>query len=279
MIISVSGKRRRGKTSFVVAYALNEYLKFFNSQYRNCCDYIKYQNKSYGTNLTEPPQRHTVYANFDIARKFPTMNSYNISGYDFGMPNAFCYTIPLLPYGVYIFDEAQKYWDSKNDKSLPPWVTQAFEWSGHIFLEIFLITQRYIRIHPDVRAIVDKFIYIEKSVHTFKIGNKKVKSEKFLPDGQLIKTEWYGRQFECEGDIEAYIKSSENRHLGEAFNYKFDGDIRKHYNPTAFAVNFENLDHDYRYFDYGVTTERPAAWDNYKQELKKVKKEGKEHAK
>lgn len=272
MIISVSGKRRRGKTSFVTAYILDHYMKFFNSQYENACQEIKFKNEKYNRKLSLPPQRHVVYANFDIIRNFPTMRSYPISGYDFGVPNNFSKTIPLVPYGVYAFDECQKYWDGKNDRSLPPWVSQAFEWSGHIYLEIFLITQRYIRVHPDIRAIVDKFIFIEESTHTFEVNGKKVKSDKFIP-GKLIKTEWTGRQFDCEGDIEQYISSRENQNLGEEFEYTFYGDIRKHYNSTAFAVNFETLDNDYRYFDYTGSNDRPREWDNYKTKLKKKEKE------
>lgn len=263
MIYHVSGKTRRGKTSFVVAYILTEYLKYFNDNYKNACDYIKFENKYYNTNLTLPPQRHVVSANFAIRRKYPTLESYPISGFEFGVPNKFCKTKKLIPYGVYVFDECQKYWDSKNDKSLPPWVTQGFEWSGQLFIILFLISQRYIRLHPDIRAIVDKFIYIEKSTHTFLINGKKVKSDKFLKEGKLIKTEWTGGQFEYEGDIEAYIKSSENKKLGEPFKYEFKGDIRKHYNPNNYAVNMEDLDQDFNYVEYGAT-ERPKEWDNFK---------------
>ncbi len=269
MIIQVVGKTRAGKTSLVTAMIVNEYMKFRNTQYQAAAKYLKYQNKTYNSNLTLPPQRHVVSANFDIYRKFPTMQSYPISGFEFGAPNRFQKCHKLIPYGVYAFDESNRYWDSKDTRGLPPWVTQVFEWSGHVFLTIFLITQRYIRLSPDIRGIVDKFIYVEKSIHTFKVGSRTVKADRFIP-GKLIKTEWSGREFEYEGELEAYIKHTENsNNLGQAFYYVFEGDIRKHYNPTAFAVNMENLDNDFEYYNYDGITERPAAWD----EWKKIKKE------
>lgn len=276
MIIHVSGKTRRGKSSLVTAMVLDKYMKYYNSNYTNCCSYIKWQNKTYGRNLSLPPQRHVVCSNFDLTRKYPNMQSYQVSGYTFGAPNQFDADVkPLIPYGVYIFDECQRYWDSKEDRHLPPWVTQAFELSGQAYLTIYLISQRYIRLHPDIRAIVDLFIYVEESEHTFIVNGKKVKSDKFLPFGRLVKTEWKGREFEDEGDIEAYIKSKENKHLGKPFKYVFHGDIRKHYNPTNYAVNLEDLSKDYRYFDdVPLSTKRPASWDNYKKTLtKKDKKE------
>ena len=272
MIIQVTGKTRAGKTSLVTAMVINEYMKFRNSQYQASCKYTKYENKAYGMNLTLPPQRHVVSANYDIYRKFPTMKNYPISGFEFGVPNKFQNVKRLIPYGVYVFDESNRYWDSKDTRGLPPWVTQVFEWSGHIFLIIFLITQRYIRLNPDIRGIVDKFIYVEKSIHTFKVGKHIVKSDKFIP-GKLIKTEWYGREFQYEGELEAYLKHTENLTVGEPFYYAFEGDIRKHYNPTAYAVNMENLDNDFDYYDYDGIKERPVEWDEWKKKAKEEKKE------
>lgn len=273
MIIQVTGKTRAGKTSLVTAMILNEFMRFRNLQYQASCKYTKFENKKYGTNLTLPPQRHVVSANFDIYRKFPSMKSYPISGFEFGVPNKYQESVKkLIPYGVYAFDESNRYWDSKDTRGLPPWVTQVFEWSGHIFLIIFLITQRYIRLSPDIRGIVDKFIYVEKSIHTFKVGKHIVKSDKFIP-GKLIKTEWYGREFQYEGEIEVYLKHTENIDVGEPFYYSFEGDIRKHYNPTAYAVNMENLDNDFEYYDYDGLKERPVEWDEWKKKAKEEKKE------
>ena len=277
-LIHVTGDPRAGKTSYVVARNLTENMQYFNWRYESACSYIKTQNKIKGLSRSLPPQRHVVHSNINIARRYPTMSSYPMSGFEFGAPNRFCKTKPFVPYGVYIFDEAQRYFDSKGDRELPPWVTQAFELHGHIFLEIFLITQRPVRLHKDIRAICSERIHIEKSIHTYKIGHHYVKSDKFLDDGELIRTEWRGRRFKSAGEHERYVEGErkEDKKLGEKFKYIFEGNIRKYYDPYAYAVEMEDLSKDFNYYDY-VATERPAEWSNYKKKLKE-EKEGKKSA-
>lgn len=270
-LIHITGLPRAGKTSLAVAIEIDEDMNFINWRYSASCQYIKNRNKRYGVACTLPPQRHVVHSNIVIKRKYPNMESYLMSGWEFGVPNKFYKkTRPLVPYGVYIFDEAQRYFDSKGDRELPPWVTQAFELRGHIFLKIILITQRPPRLHKDVRSICDIRIHVEKSIHTYLIGEKKVKSRKFLDTGRLIETTWYGREFNTMGDHEAYVdaKGSEGKKLGKCFKYTFKGDIKSHYDPYAYAVEMENLDNDYSYENYDVPDSKPAEWLNYKKELK-----------
>lgn len=266
-IYHICGKPRKGKTSLAVAMVLNEYMKYNNDSWHSSIKYIRNQNLTEGINRTLPLQRHVVSANFDIYKRVPNMHSYPINGWEFGVPNPLCYTKPFIPYGVYVFDEAQRYWDSKGDSKLPPWVTQAFELHGHIFLTIFLITQRYIRLSADIRELVEKFIYVEESIHTYIVNGKKVKSNKFLPYGKLIKTVWKGREFEDGEQIDLYVKKGEK--VGKPFKYEFDGNIKSHYNPYAFAVNMENLNADFNYLDY-VLTDRPKEWSDFKKRLEKL---------
>ena len=270
-IIHVTGDPRKGKTSHVVAKIIVEDLQYQNWRYQSACKYIKSMNKSRGITRTLPPQRHVVHSNISISRYFPFMFSYPMSGFEFGAPNPYCKVKPLVPYGVYAFDEAQRYFDSKGE-NLPPWVTQAFELHGHIFLKIFLITQRPVRLHKDIRAICSERIHIEKSVHTYLIGRRKIKSEKFLDNGRLIKTVWYGRQFSSAGEHEKYVdrERKADKKLGKPFKYEFNGDIKSHYNPYAYAVEMEDLSRDFNYLDYGAT-ERPIEWSNYKKQIKPKK--------
>lgn len=269
MLEIVCGKPGSGKTSYVVAHVINEEFKFNNSRYFNSKEYIKFMNDKYQINLSLPPQRHVVSANFDIYRKFPTMRNYKISGFKFGVPNEFCKTEKLIPFGLYIFDESQKYFDSKNNKELPPWVTQAFELRRHISLDIYLISQRYIRIHKDIRDISDCFTYIEEITHIYELENgEKVKSHILLPYGELKQTVWDFRKFETEAEIEAYL--SGNKSIGMKGCYKFNGDINKYYDTHSYATVVEDLKGDFSYYDYddAFIDNRPEAWDNYKQKMK-----------
>ena len=268
MIESVSGKRRTGKTSYVAARILSEDMLYYNERYEDAVSYIKSINKDEGFELTLPPQRHVVSANFDIVNRYPYMKNYPISGFEFGIPHPRAPEVKkLIPYGVYAFDEAQRYWDSKENKSLPPWVTQAFELSGHIFIDIYLISQRYMKIHRDIREIVDVFTYIEKSEHTYIVHGKMRKTNKFIPNGRLVKTKWIGRQFDDEFEIESYLNGT-NRKAGRYFTYEFYGDISQHYDPWSYRCDFED---DHKNFDYSseIKDERPASWDNYRKEQKK----------
>ena len=275
-IIHITGDPRAGKTSLAVARTLTDDLKYFNERYDSACKYIKTKAKTNGLTRSLPPQRHVVHSNILMNRRFPSMESYPMSGFEFGAPNKYCKTRPFVPYGVYVFDEAQRYFDSKGESaSLPPWVTQAFELHGHIFLKLLLITQRPVRLHKDIRAICSERIHIEKSVHTYLIGKKKIKSDKFLDKGRLIQTVWYGRQFKSAGEHERYVdgERSEDKKLGKPFKYGFKGDIKSHYDPYAYAVEMEDLDKDYNYIDYGPT-ERPVEWSNYKKQQQKEKQVG-----
>lgn len=266
-LIHVTGNPRAGKTSYVVAREIMEDLQYYNWRYQSSVRYIK--SMSGGIERTLPPQRHVVHSNFIIERKFPGMSSYLMSGFEFGAPNQYCKTRPFVPYGVYVFDEAQRYFDSKGE-SLPPWVTQAFELHGHIFLKIVLITQRPVRLHKDIRAICSERIHIEKSVHYYKLGKRTIKADKFLDYGKLIKTVWYGREFLSAGEHEKYVDSEreEDKKLGKPFKFEFKGNIREHYNPYSYAVEMEDLSRDFNYIDY-CSSEKPPEWTNYKKQLKK----------
>lgn len=273
-LIHVTGDPRAGKTSLVVARTVTDDMQYFNWRYSSACAYIKSKNRVYGLTRALPPQRHVVSGNILIWTRFPSMTSYPMSGWEFGAPNKFVKTKAFIHYGVYIFDEAQRYFDSKGDaKELPPWVTQAFELHGQIFLKIFLITQRPVRLHKDIRAICSERIHVEKSVHTFIVNGHKVKTKEFLSVGRLVKTVWYGRQFTSAGEHEAYVDgaNSDNKKLGKPYKYVFYGDIREHYDPYAYSTEMEDLDKDFNYVDYEIT-ERPEEWTTYK---KIMKKEGK----
>ena len=232
-------------------------------------DIKDFNNSSEDIKLTAPPERHVVFSNFEIKNFYPDMSSYLMTGWDFGTPNTYHKTTRrLMPFGLYIFDEAQRYFDGKSNTVLPPWVTEAFELRGHIFIDIVLIAQKYMRMHSDIRATADLFTYIEESIHTFIIKGKKVHSKKFLASGKLIKTRWIGRQFTEEYEIERYLKGE--KELGTKFNYVFDGDIRDYYDPYSFAVKLEDCSKDFNYYDYNNTFgDRPDSWSSYKKDVKK----------
>lgn len=270
MLEHVIGGPGSGKTSYVVHKIVTEDMSYINDRYRLCRKYLKSFNKKHSCNLTPPPQRHVVFSNIDIHRTLPTMSSYPINGFEFGAPNKFQQTKRLLPYGVYAFDESQQYWDSKGVTTLPPWVNRVFELRRHIMLKIYIITQKLTRLHSDIRSTVDIFTLIKKSIHTYEINGKKYKTNKFLSHGKLLKTVFYGVNFDDESAVVKYLSGDHS--VGQKFKETHDGDIRKCYNPYEYSVELEDYDRDFNYIDYNEPTtycQLPLSWLTYKKEQKK----------
>ena len=194
-IYSVSGKTRKGKTSCVLAQLLPELIGEDNERYINCVEYLE-ELKKKGVEVSLPPQEHTISANIDFINQFPDVKAYEVNGFDLGVPNKFQKTDRLLPYGTYILDEAQRYYMQDESKHLPPWVLMMFQISGQYYIKFILISQRYIWIHKDIRALVDKFIYIIECKHIFKVGRRLRKTDKLLKYGRLISTTWYYKEFD-----------------------------------------------------------------------------------
>lgn len=269
----VFGDPGAGKTSYVVARMRDEELKFFNPRYKACVNYLTNRGEAYGIEYNLPPERHTVFANFDIVRKFPYMKSYDMSGFEFGVPNEFCPTRALLPFGTYIFDEAQMYWPSSEQPV--PWAVRAFQLRRHIHLNIFLMAQRFTDLHAKIRDISDVYTKIIRSEHTYLVGKKKIKTSDLLPYGKLLQTTFYGRQFYSSRDAEHWNENADSER-GKPFEYTFYGNVFKHYDSHKYAVNFEN-EVAQKYFYYRMeekfVDERPKEWDEWKKKQQKKKKE------
>lgn len=271
--VHVIGIPGAGKTSWVVHKVLKEDMCSLNDSYRYAVKYIENFNKRRKTNLTLPLQKHVVSSNMDIHRKLPTMSSYPINGFEFGVPNKYQETKRLIPFGTYVFDEAQQYWDSKGVQHLPPWVNRVFELRRHIHLNIYLMTQKLTRLHSDIRSTVDQFILIKKSVHTFLVDGKKVKTSIFLDHGELKKTVFYGVEFTEESQVEKYLSGDHS--VGKHFKDTHEGDIRKNYNPYEYSVELEDYDKDFNYVDYNEPETRcsiPESWIKYKKHVEVEKK-------
>lgn len=275
----VIGAPGSGKTMYVVNKILDEDLKYMNSRYKQAVEYIKNFNKKHNIELSLPPQRHVVSSNIDIHRTFPTMSSYPINGFEFGAPNKFQQTKRLIYSGVYVFDEGQQYWDSKGVQHLPPWVNRVFELRRHINLKIFIITQKLTRLHSDIRSTVDVFTIIKKTVHTYIINGKKLKTRKLLKYGRLIQTVIYGVHFSEEAQVIKYLEGDHS--VGEEFVETKKRDIRNNYNAREYAIELEDYDRDFNYLDYNepaVQCELPESWIKYKNAMKKKEKEVKDEA-
>ncbi len=266
-VILVVGLPGACKTSSVVSEIVNNYMTYNNKRYRAFMAHLKQKNKFREVPLSEPPQKHVVSANFSIRKKFPNMTEYPISGFELGKPNGFMKIKRLIKYGVYVLDEAYLYYPSKQNATLPPWVTDMFNLRRHLLILFYLIVPSHLMVHPDIRKTVDEFRLMIKAVHTYKKNGKTFKTSDYLPFGRLIKSKFYGVRFKTEGELERYLKGDTS--VGEKFVSHHNGDIRDNYDPYNFDEDLEETGYDY---DYGEVyhNKKPREWTTYKKAMKEL---------
>ena len=250
-IIHISGKTRKGKTSMVVAMNIPLLNGTDDERYIESTNYIKVLQKQ-GEKVTLPPQNHVVSANIDIKDDYPNCKAYKVSGFNLALPaedengKELIPTERLIPYGVYILDECAKYYKYAK---LPPSVLRMFELHGHYFLQFYLISHRYIGVNKDLRALVDKFWYVIGCEHKYIINGKTVWRAKYIKNCEIIETRWTYIEFEDEGDLDLYLKSTstDKKHLGKKCTYTFKGDIRTHYDAYNYKEYFEKHPRNFTY--------------------------------
>ena len=251
-IIHISGKPRKGKTSLVVAMNISALNGTDDERYIEAVHYIKSLQKQ-GENVSLPPQNHVVSANIDIKDDYPNCKAYKVSGFNLALPaeddkgKEIMQTERLIPYGTYILDECAKYYKYKQ---LPPAVLRMYELHGHYFLLFFLISHRYIGLNKDLRALVDKFWYVIGCKHKYNVNGKIIWCDKYRKDGsELLETHWVYMEFEDEGDLDLYLKSTstDKKHLGKKSTFTFKGDITKHYDAYNYKKYFEKHSKDFSY--------------------------------
>lgn len=259
---------KTGKSQYVAICVLDDYMDEYNENYEAFVEHVKWYNKTYGTNLTLPPQEHVVNSNLTIQRDFPYARTYDISGFDFGKPTPFLKLPRLMKYGVYVFDEAHEIWpSSKQMYSLPPWVTQCFNELGHLFIKAYLIAPDYKMIHPDVRKTARVYTKIESSIHTYKRSSKRTFKDKRIDlPYPIIKTTITGVKFQTENEIERYLNGEK---VGEPFKKIHYGDIRDNYDPFEYGAELEDSGSDYTYGEVCHKT-RPPEWKTYRELEKKM---------
>lgn len=228
MITLVFGKPRVGKTAFLVAN-MSQYLNRSVEDlelYRSCCDEIRRINCS-GAFDFSLPHHSPVYSNFKTCFQVgynKYVGSYYMDGFHFGQENPFVEVYPVLPYGKLFFSEAQVYYDSSHTK-LARWVSGQYEQHGHFDLEIWLDTQRPVLIHKNIRALVNRFICIEK-MHN-------------LTDamGNIIASKWDYKEFEDWTDAERYVENGDDS-KGRTCTYGYIGNVFEHYESQCYRELF-----------------------------------------
>lgn len=233
-ITIIFGMPRAGKTALMTKLALDCMTGAQAAKdIRESCKEIKKFNDG-GFHFTYP-KRHLVFSDYDIYTRNKTLFSYRTSGYRFGLPNEKYKDIDFFPpCSRLFFDEAQKYWNSRESNKLSDFVSRAFELHGHFKLNICLAVQRVGLIDLNIRELSPNIIEVVELKHK-------------TDNGVIMSSMWTCRVYKNVSEAEKRIAGQSARYKTK--KYTFDGNIFKHYDSETFRFAFlkdrENADFDY----------------------------------
>lgn len=103
---------------------------------------------------TIPP--HCVSANFNMnLRRYgysPRINRF-INPFRLGQDNKYVKTHYNIPYEAIFITEGQKYFNSRMSLYYPDWQSRWFEQHGHLYMDVFIDTQRPMLIDSNIREL------------------------------------------------------------------------------------------------------------------------------
>lgn len=128
MITIVSGFPGSGKTLYLTKLIAE---KMINDGLKDYLNLKKKLKKAGGFSALElPPQRHLVFSDYPV-RINSRLHSYDISGFEIGLPNPYFKTKLIPPYSTIFLDEAQRYYDSRFSKYLREDVYRWYQMHRH----------------------------------------------------------------------------------------------------------------------------------------------------
>lgn len=230
MITIICGLTGRGKTALATNFAIEKMLDS-SEDYRNSMLEIKKLNAGGFVNLTTPPQRHLVYADYEI-KVNSRIHSYYVDGYELAIPNIYFKTAFLPPYSTIILDEAQKYYDSRMSKYLREEVYRFYQLHRHNHYNIILTCQRLGNIDLNIRALADKIIVC---------NDIEMKEDDY---GNCDNFKWKIKEFTSVEVAERYCLSAE---LNEVKNYGKDNIVKSKFPIFNFYNSYANKPVFYKY--------------------------------
>lgn len=229
MITIIYGKPRVGKTSYMTA-RLNEYA--FSEIRRKQIRAEIMQRNANGFSLSVP--KYSVATNYTaVFRKFgyTARPSVVINPYCLGFKNDSVDTYFLPPYTAIGIMEGQRYFNSRNFKKFPDWVSRFYELHGHNYLDIFIDTQRPNLIDTNIRELACFVEIIEKvdTVNGCKWYCRYIDSEfervRYNDSGRTDKNFFTEFEFEIDYNVFSLYDSRESKPLFYDGNYDKDFDL------------------------------------------------------
>lgn len=250
MITIVFGKPGSGKTAYMTADA----VRYMNGS-EACLDLLAESKKEIiGYTI---PEYSPVYSNYPITVPHgygKQRVSYYVDGFHMGFQNEFVPVLYLPPNARVYLAEAQRYYNSRNSKDFPEWVSRYYEEHRHYGLNIMLDVQRPGLIDLNIRELCERFVEVAGIEHN------KDKS------GNIISTVFTLREFPDWKFVDKYLNGDDS--LGELVQEVFEGNVFEHYKSQSyFSVFLPPLDSDFDYLVHpmGEDVKRDISWELYSQ--------------
>ena len=239
MITIIFGAPGAGKTALMTYFLRETFKRDGKRLLESSQEKIREINLEHGSSL-EMPKKPPIYSDFPV--KIPDgyesfFQHYFINGYFFGVPNGSVPTINVAPGAKIFLSEGQRYFDSRQSKAFPSWVSAAFEMHRHYGLEIYIDVQRPKLIDLNIRELCRRFIEV-----------KDIELER-TETGRIQKTTFRCREFKSSALVEAYIATGDG--IFEETSYTYAGDIFRLYDSFSHGEDFvPKGDGNYVYLDF-----------------------------
>lgn len=226
MITIIFGAPGTGKSSKEVHFIKQLYIEQGRAILAGCRKRIEEINTHRGCDLSVP-ERVPIFSDFPVTIKAgydKYYETYRINGFYLGLSND-RQEVMYVPPGAKIFlSEAQRYYESRQSKTLPGWVSRFYEMHRHYGLDIWMDVQRPKLIDANIREICQHFIEIVKLEHETDFA------------GRIVKSKWTCREWDGWNKTERYLTNGETTY--EETEYVNVGDIFKLYDSHTYFDNF-----------------------------------------
>lgn len=237
MITIIFGDTKIGKTALMTMFATQHFAPLQAREDLASSRAIVDQLNDGGYHLTLPTN-HLVFSDYEIRYKAYDCSprvSYWVDGFRLGLPNKQHKTLFLPPYSQIFLSEAQRYYNSRESKTLSDFVSRFYEMHGHWRLNITMDCQRADLIDLNIRDITPRIIEVVSLNNT---------EDKF---GNIIKSTWSIREFKSNRELQLYL-GNENSTYGHLNEITYNGNIFDFYDSTAcfpvFLSDCEDKDFD-----------------------------------
>lgn len=230
MITIVFGAPGVGKSALMTRFIKQLYMEQGRAILSSCQNHIAKINAERGSALTVP-DKVPIFSDFKTRFKVGYQKwyeTYFINGFYLGMSNDTLNVMTVPPGSKIFLSEAQRYYNSRQSRTMPDFVSRMYEMHRHYWLDIYMDTQRPILIDANIRELCKHFIEVQKLEHETDFA------------GRILSSKFYCREFLCWSDTEIYLESGAET-----------------YTPTVYENrgNIFNCFDSFNYFDEFVPPE------------------------